>query len=329
MRARFPAGQQYLFLEQVQQQTGASADVLARQLGVCARTVRDWRRERWQLDAASLERLCRLAGLPQPSVVLLPDYWSVSKASRLGGRRHAELYGSPGTEAGRSKGGRAAQQLFQLDPEYYQLRGVCARKTVKQPSLSADLAEFVGIVLGDRGLTDRQLTIAFNYLDSRYAAYVKRLGEKLFGITPGKAVVPKDHVFYLVFSSTALIDAVESVGLRRGNKVKNQVDIPKWIWRRREYQAACLRGLMDTDGCVYRHRYLVNGKRYIYTKLCFTNYSRPLLLSAKKLFEGFKMYPTLHKDGHRLYLHNNCGVKRYLKTIGTRNPRYLERFNST
>lgn len=278
MRVRFPSGQQRSFLEEVQRLTGASQANLADRIGVCARTLRDWQREQWQMDDRSLDRLCALANIPRPQQIsLLPEHWSVPKASRIGGRRHAELYGSPGTAEGRSRGGRNSQKRFRANPGYYRLLGVAVRKKIKRPAHSAELAEFLGIMLGDGGIT-------------RYQA---------------------------------------KISLKRGHKIRNQVDVPEWIWSCAEYRIACLRGLMDTDGCVFYHRYRVNGKMYGYIKLCFTSYCRPLLDSAKRLFESLSLFPTVHRyDGHRLYLHDTMAARRYFEVVGTNNPRYRSRFES-
>ncbi len=191
------------------------------------------------------------------------------------------------------------------------------------------MAEWVGIVLGDGGITRYQVTISFNYpLDAAYAEYVARLGTRLFNLVPGRVIDRPDHTLGLVFSSAELVETLERFGLRRGDKVRHQIDLPAWVWRRREYRIACLRGLMDTDGCVFRHRYRVNGKMYKYTKLCFTSYSRPLLDSAKQLFESLSLFPTIHQyDGHRLYLHDTAAVRRYFELVGTSNPRYQSRFD--
>ena len=86
MRVKFQPGQQRAFIEDVLRLTGTNITSLAGQIGVCGRTVWDWRREKWQMDDTSLDRLCQLASLPRPlSSILLPEHWSVAKASRLGG----------------------------------------------------------------------------------------------------------------------------------------------------------------------------------------------------------------------------------------------------
>ena len=63
----------------------------------------------------------------------------------------------------------------------------------------------------------------------------------------------------------------------KGNKVKRQVSVPLWICENFKFRIACVRGLMDTDGGLYSHRYRSGEKLYEYLKLCFTNASYPLL----------------------------------------------------
>lgn len=130
----------------------------------------------------------------------------------------------------------------------------------------------------------------------------------------------------LVLSSVELVEFLESIGLRQGNKVQQQVDVPDWIWQDQTYQIGCLLGLMDTDGCFYQHLYRVNGQTYAYPKLCLTNYSRPLLRSAKRMFESLGLFPTIHKDGHRLYLHDVTNVTRYMWIVGTHNRHHQVRY---
>jgi len=50
MRVRFPPGGQRTFLENVQRVIGVGVADLADALSLCARTIRDWRREQWQMD---------------------------------------------------------------------------------------------------------------------------------------------------------------------------------------------------------------------------------------------------------------------------------------
>lgn len=65
--------------------------------------------------------------------------------------------------------------------------------------------------------------------DRAYGGYVVDLAQRLFGarVTVGE---PKgEKVLCLTMTGTNLVEFLVSKGLHRGNKVKQQVDIPKWI----------------------------------------------------------------------------------------------------
>ena len=75
--------------------------------------------------------------------------------SRLGGLRRVELYGNPGTPEGRSTGGKRTIQLFRSNPELARSLGFAVRKEIRCPARSSELAEFVGILLGDGGVRNK------------------------------------------------------------------------------------------------------------------------------------------------------------------------------
>jgi len=113
-------------------------------------------------------------------------------------------------------------------------------------------------------------------------------------------------------------------GLKPGNKVKNQVGIPGWIDKNIEYSKACLRGLIDTDGSFYQHRYGSGAKKYNYLKLCFSNCSKPLLNSVLMILRRLKLKAYLH--GNNVSLYSVADVKRYFEEIGTNNPKHQNKF---
>ncbi|MDP2831219.1 MAG: hypothetical protein Q8O02_03120, partial [Candidatus Omnitrophota bacterium] len=210
------------------------------------------------------------------------------KKSRLGGLKRIEMYGNPGTSEGRSKGGRRTCEFFRLHPNLARQRSFSTLKEIKRPPRSVELAKFIGIMLGDGGIRSKyQLTISFNYkTDREFAEYVTRIIKRLFAveyiISKRKDSLGAD----IVISSASVIDFLLKQGLKAGNKVKNQVDIPAWIKSDMEFQKACLRGLVDTDGSLYCHKYKVNNKWYKYLKLDFTSCSEPLLRSAYAIFSN-------------------------------------------
>ncbi len=274
-----------------------------------------------------LKRISKEAGLIPPGQLrLVPDFWHIPAAARLGGQRRAQLYGPPGTLESRRKGGRISCERFRANPSLAKALGFKVRKAITYPRKSALLAEFIGIMLGDGCLSSQfQVGIAFNSeTDRAYGGYLQRLFQKLFGISATIQQRCETHGWTVVASSRALVEHLQVLGLVQGNKVANQVDAPQWIWTRPIYQQACLRGLMDTDGSVYRYAHRVYGYRYHHVGLCFTNHSRPLLLSAERLLKNCGFRPRA--GGYHVSLNRQEEIRRYFRLVGSRNPKHVERF---
>jgi len=252
--------------------------------------------------------------------------FSYSQRGRLGALRRYELYGNPGTSLGRSKGGRRTCDFFRLHPEMAFQRGFNIRKETRKPSRSVELAKFIGIMLGDGGIRSKyQLTISFNYkTDREYAEHVARLIKRLFSVEHIIAKRKDSGGADIVVSSASVVDFVLKQGIEAGNKIKNQVDIPEWIKRKSEFQKACLRGLFDTDGSLYCHRYKVNNKWYEYLKLDFTSCSKPLLNSVYAILSGLNIKVSL--KGVHITVSAKAAVNRYLATVGSSNNKFLDRW---
>lgn len=222
----------------------------------------------------------------------------INKA-RLGGLRRVELYGNPGTPEGRSKGGKETIRLFHRDKNLARKYGFIIRKEIKYPLRCVELAELIGIILGDGGIPgNHQLIISFNNkTDRAYSLFLGNILRKLFSINHHIHPRKDSNGADIVVNSSNLIDFLLKQGLIAGNKVKNQVDIPDWIKNKPEYQKACLRGLIDTDGSFYCHSYKSNGKNYKYIKLCFANRSKPLLI---RKFNPLRKIPSLQTGDRNL-----------------------------
>lgn len=246
--------------------------------------------------------------------------------SRLGGLKRIALYGNPGTQKGRRKGGKTTVALFQSNPT---LAGdFKIRKAIHYPDRSKELAEFIGIMLGDGGLsTKHQLTITYNRItDSKYAEFVCGLIKKLFSVDYHIRYRKDNNGADIIISSSNLVDCLLKQGLVSGNKVKKQVKVPEWIRMDFEYQIACLRGLLDTDGGLYLHQYYSNGKRYEYLKLCFTNRSKPLLYFVFNTLKSLKYKVFLNGDHVSIFSAEE--VKRYFHEIGSHNFKHKNKFEN-
>lgn len=255
------------------------------------------------------------------------DLLQINK-SRLGGLKRVELYGNPGTPDGRSRGGRKTVFLFHQNPRLAKKSGFVIRKEIKYPKKCAKLAEFIGIMLGDGGLSGtHQITVSFNNkVDNGYAQHIAKILKKLFSIDCHIHKRKGGNGADIVVNSSNLRDLLLRLGLKAGNKVRNQVSVPEWITKKRQYRIACLRGLMDTDGSFYLHKYSIGRKSYIYPKMDFCNCSRPLVNFVFNTLNELDCKARVARQN--VLLDSLSSVKKYFKAIGTSNPKYLKKFKS-
>ena len=325
-RVKFPEGQQRLFIANVNKKLNVSRDKLSEIFNINRRTLSDWCREKSTMSYKVLLDLNVNYNILIPDEIkILPQFWYVNRAAKLGALMRNKLYGNPGTPDGRRRGGFTTIRKFMRSPELAKKLGLRIIKDIKRPKSSLHLAEFVGIVLGDGGLTDYQLKITFNRdTDAEYADFVKKLIKKLFKLTPRIIHKKLDKGSDIAVYSKNLVEFLEGNGLRRGNKVRNKADIPLWIKRNNRFQLSCLRGLMDTDGSCYAYSYNVREKRYRNVALCFTNASEALLKSVYDIFDRNGYYPCI--TGRRVYVYRENEVNKYFQKVGTHNPKHLEKY---
>lgn len=202
------------------------------------------------------------------------------------------------------------------------------RKPITTPASSIELAELMGIIAGDGGINNPwQINITLNsILDNQYAYYVCSLIKKLFCIQATIRIRSKENTLVVVTTSTSIVDFLVSKGAIRGNKIKNNINLPLWIKDNDPYEKAFIRGLVDTDGCLYIHKHKVRGKEYRNIGLCLTNYASNLTKSAWDILKknGIKAY--LKKGDTHLYLYSSSSVIEYLSVFGSSNPRILNKY---
>ncbi len=324
-RLKFLPGRQRNFLLNVEVRSGLKPDELASMVGVVPRSYRDWRREKLNMSEKAGDILCQRYGVELPeSKTKMIERWKANRSEigARGGREYFRKYGSPATLEGRRKGGAKTLAILRE-------RGIIplTREFEFPVGESEPLAEFVGILLGDGGITAGQAVITLNSeADREYLVFVIGLIKRLFGFE-APYVKRKDCKANMIFcNGVKFVDYLLGLGLRVGNKVKQQVGIPDWVFTKMEYKTACLRGLMDTDGGVFMHRYKVGGKEYRYLKVCFTNRSMPILMFVRDVLVELGMTPkvVLGTGSEKVWLYNQDEVYEYLGIVGTHNSRLLK-----
>ena len=324
MRVFFPKGAQKKFINTILSKV--SVKEAAELCNLSERTIRDWRREKFLMDLDALRKICKEIGIRLPSnIELRDDYWYVAHGSSAGGTAVLKKYGRIGGDPEYRK--KKWYEWWEREGKYKKHPIINIVKPIRKPPFSGELAEFVGIVLGDGGITQRQITITFHSKDEKeYSEFVTNLIKSLFDVPVGIYYDKKYFALDLNISRSELVRfCIEKLGLKQGNKIKQQVDIPDWIKQNKLYSIACLRGLIDTDGCVFIHRYKVNGKWYSYKKLAFTNYSKPLQESVFNILENIGLNPRL-AQGRDVRLDGIEDMQKYFQLVGFNNTRHLKRY---
>jgi hypothetical protein len=110
------------------------------------------------------------------------------------------------------------------------------------------------------------------------------------------------------------------MGMSTSNKTRDQLKPPIWIERDNKLKEAFLRGLIDTDGCVYLDRHKIKNKNYASVCIAFTNASIPLLDFVENTMLNNGLAPT--RWGRHVRLRRHADVLRYAKEIGFSNPKH-------
>ena len=80
--------------------------------------------------------------------------------------------------------------------------------------------------------------------------------------------------------------------------------------------SACIRGIFDTDGCVYFKK---DGK---HSKIIFYSQSTKLIESLTFYLDKMGFEPRVYGTGRRIMLYGLPMLKLWVKKIGTNNPKH-------
>lgn len=240
--------------------------------------------------------------------------------SRAGGLTRVRLHGNPGTAAGRKLGG-----LHSLATHRLRKTGFKLLKHVAFPPSSVALAELCGILAGDGHIGTYQTSVATNSVtDIEHAVYVKSLFEKLFKLPAPLAIRKKQKACAVVVSSKEVGRFLVGKGMVQGNKIHGGLQMPSWIRHRKSYETAFVRGLFDTDGCVYVDVHRIRGRIYKNIGMAFTNRCLPLLADFRSSLERHGLHPT-QKTKYAVFLRREKDIQRYFAVVGSSNPKHLRK----
>src|SRR3989344_38781 len=240
--------------------------------------------------------------------------------SKAGGIARIRLHGNPGTPEGRRLGGIRSLKTHQARKTGFRLL-----RRIKFPSSSAQLAELLGILAGDGHIGEYQTTITTNSItDIQHAHYTQKLLEELFRVPVSLTFRKGKKACVVVVSSKEITRFLVTKGMKIGHKIRGGLRMPAWIRSRKKYRMAFVRGLFDTDGCVYVDTHHIKGKGYRNMGMAFTNRSLPLLIDFKEALESYGLHPT-QKTKYTLFLRRKEDIRRYFGVIGSSNPKHAEK----
>lgn len=188
-------------------------------------------------------------------------------------------------------------------------------RIIPLPPLSGDLAEFLGVMLGDGHIGGGQLWVTVNaQTDLPYIPYVQDLFERLFLFRP-RLTRYRQGTVDLYLTSSSLVRDLRAIGLSSPNKVRDQVGVPGWVFGSLEYRRRFIRGFFDTDGCIYRL------KHFNAVQMSFSNRSMPLLDGTRQALLDLGYHPSRVSD-HSVYLTRRSEIRRYIQEIGFGNTKH-------
>jgi DNA-binding transcriptional regulator WhiA len=119
------------------------------------------------------------------------------------------------------------------------------------------LAYIIGIALGDGNLSNpngRAVRLRVS-CDRKYPLLTKKIKNSI------QEVFPENQVSEVIQKKCTEVSCYsnqwESIlgwKAKGGSKFKQRVDVPSWIFKRNSYLISCLRGIIETDGSIYKDR---------------------------------------------------------------------------
>lgn len=207
-------------------------------------------------------------------------------------------------------------------------------KKIKKPKKDENLAEVIGIILGDghvsefiRGKRIRNyfIKIAGNTdTDLDYIQhYIPSLFEKVFRERGKVFISKKRYVGYFTLYGKNYVNFMKSVGINSGNKRVNNQGIPDWIKTNRKLLKRCLRGLIDTDGSVH-----VISKKNLNIRIDYTSYIPKLMDDVRNSFIMLGFSPSKVINERHFFLSRQDEIKKYVKEVGFGNQKNLNRLKN-
>jgi len=205
--------------------------------------------------------------------------------------------------------------------------------------LSNDLCEFIGAYIGDGSASKYNTKYGMRY-HIQFSGHSKNdwgyyqntiipIAKKLFNIKPYVRTVGNSNILRVNFYSKQLMQLLnERFNMPIGKK-SHTVTIPEEILNsNEEYILSTIRGIFDTDGCVF----IDKRKIYLnpYPRITLQMVSKPLYFQLKEILERyFNLYARINEKRQNTYIevYGFIQIDKWMKLIGFSNVRHLSKLS--
>lgn len=202
------------------------------------------------------------------------------------------------------------------------------------------LAEFVGAMIGDGCLSvinsktekrhrkEARLTGNLQH-DCAYYEEIIRPTVQEFGINGYLQKRPKRNCVYFVMGAP-VFDFLASLGFPIGKKY--DLKIPDIIFYDRNFSRACVRGIFNTDGSIYRRyskRYQNHPRYYDYFVIQFKMNSLTVIEQIKEILSSFGINTNniiAESSAFVLRITNQQDIAKFMNTVQPSSKYHVERY---
>lgn len=204
------------------------------------------------------------------------------------------------------------------------------RKDYSLIKLTPDICEFLGAFIGDGYIGPSTLGICgHQVLDREYLIYLESIVRENFGVVGHFTNIRGCNGAVLRFYSKSLCEYVQlKLNLIPNTSKTHSIFVPLEISDNLELFLRTIRGIFDTDGCVYLDRR--PAYRSLYPRIVLRTASRPLY-DQVRLFLGnyFSLYCQVSLHGpfvsHEVVIYGRKQVEKWVELIGFSNERHLSK----
>ena len=184
-----------------------------------------------------------------------------------------------------------------------------------------DLAEFIGIMLGDGYFSDNRLKVSFNSVtDLEYIYYVKKLMLGLFNENAILKFRKEENTAELYLFKRSILKTLNDNGLIKSPKWQRAIIPTSFL----KFDLAVLRGYFDTDGCVV----ITDNNGTIYPrlemKICPSPMQEQFIRILGKYQFNFGVY-NIGKGEVRIQLNGEKQLDKWLNLVGFSNKKHLDK----